>query len=112
MVFIVQIWAAKSTTLASMIAARIVGAVFAATGQGLVEVVISDLFYVHQRGGWMGVAVIAMSTGNPIAVAAGFLITAYGWQWYYWVSSSRSPKFSASSSKFGNSLPVFFWESA
>jgi MFS family permease len=79
------VWSGAAQSFKSLIAARILGSFFSAVGEGLAEVVVADLFYLHERGFWMGVILFFLTNGTILTVASGFLITAEGWRWLFWV---------------------------
>jgi MFS family permease len=67
-------------------AARIVCSFAAAATEGLAAAISADLFFLHERGWWMGVYVIFLNTGSSLgSLITGFVIT-LGWRWHFWVS--------------------------
>ncbi|KAL1404973.1 hypothetical protein Q8F55_008586 [Vanrija albida] len=54
----------------------------------LVEISISDLFFAHERGLYMGLYSMALFGGNFLApVWAGFVNDALGYRWVFWISA-------------------------
>jgi MFS family permease len=48
----------------------------------LPEVSIPDIFFAHERGGWMSLYVFTLFGSNFLApLVAGFFAEAYGWRW-------------------------------
>jgi MFS family permease len=83
--FATTIWSGAAQTLHSLAVARILGAFFAGTYEGLSAVIVADLFFLHERGWWMGVYMFFLANGTSLAIATGFLITAKGWRSLFWV---------------------------
>jgi MFS family permease len=83
--FATTIWGGAATTLDSLIGARVLGAFFGSTGEAVAAAVTADLFFLHERGWWMGVYMVCQSTGSTIGgLISGFLV-AKGWRWHFWV---------------------------
>lgn len=88
--FATIVWCAEATSFGSLSAARILSAFTAAVGEGLAAAISADLFFLHERGWWMGLFWIALSTGGTIgSLCAGFIIENKGWRWEFWVSVSK-----------------------
>lgn len=49
------IWQALASTYSSLLAARVVNGVATATSETLLVQVVSDMFFLHERGLWTGV---------------------------------------------------------
>jgi MFS family permease len=83
------IWGGLSTSLASLEASRIVATWAACLGEVLPGIIVRDIFFLHERGKWMGVYLIFFQSFPSLGVLiAGWIITAGGWRWYYWVQHS------------------------
>jgi MFS family permease len=82
------IWTALTTSWDSFVAARIICAFAASCGEALPATVVRDLFFLHQRGWWMGVYAwffqCALQVGG---IGSAFLINAAGWRWVFWVTT-------------------------
>ena len=48
-------WSGGASSYKSLLAARIVTGIGAATSESIMPVVISDLMFLHERGTWMGI---------------------------------------------------------
>lgn len=83
-------WSASATSLNSLTGARILAAFFGATTEALATAIVGDLFFLHERGWWMGFYMISQNIGSTF----GGLITAFlivkGWRWHFWVTRVRS----------------------
>jgi len=93
MLFVCAIWSAVAQSWGSLVAARIFTAIAASCGEALPATVVKDLFFLHERGWWMGVYMwfFQCAAYAPI-IASGFLITAKGWRWHFWVNLLRLTK--------------------
>lgn len=87
--FATSIWAAEAKTFKSLVGARVVSALACAASEGLVAAINADLFFLHERGWWMGVYLVFLCGGVSLGgLVSGFVINAMGWRWHFWVSSS------------------------
>ena len=87
--FATTVWAAKAKTFASLEAARILSAFAGASTEGLAAAINADLFFLHERGWWMGVYVLFLNLGASLgSLIAGFAIQNLGWRWHFWVLDS------------------------
>ena len=83
--FATTIWSASATTLNSLTGARVLAAFVGATTEALAAAIIGDLFFLHERGWWMGVYMVTQNTGSTFGgLITGFLIVK-GWRWHFWV---------------------------
>jgi MFS family permease len=58
--------------------------------EALAAAVVADLFFLHERGWWMGVYMIFLANGGAIgSIMSGFVITGVGWRWLFWVLPLR-----------------------
>jgi MFS family permease len=56
--------------------------------EALAAAIVADLFFLHERGWWMGVYMIFLANGGAVgAIISGFVITGVGWRWLFWVVS-------------------------
>jgi len=54
----------------------------------LPAIIVRDVFFLHERGYWMGVYMIFFQCFPGIGlIVSGFVITAGGWRWGFWVES-------------------------
>jgi MFS family permease len=89
MVFLTNIWAGVATDFKSLAAARIIMGFFLAPCESLSQVIIPDMFFLHERGFWMGYMVFYLINGSVITIGTGFLIAVKGWRWFVWVRPLR-----------------------
>jgi MFS family permease len=91
MFFATIIWSAKATSFRSLEAARILCAFAASSTEGLAAAIIADLFFLHERGWWMGLYVFFLYIGPTLgSIISGFVVQALGWRWHFWVCYSFS----------------------
>jgi MFS family permease len=83
--FATVLWCAGAKNFHSLVAARIIGGFVSATTEALMEVIVADIFFLHERGWWMGFALFFLTNGAIVSIGSGFLITTHGWRWLFWV---------------------------
>jgi MFS family permease len=87
LLFAALIWGATTHSFNSLEAARIIGSFATSCGEALPAIVVKDIFFLHERGWWMGVyMVFFQSLPSLFVVVSGFVITALGWRWHLWVT--------------------------
>jgi MFS family permease len=87
--FASTIWAAKATSFHSLVGARVVSAIAATAGEALTAAISADIFFLHERGWWMGFYLIFLCGGISLGgLVSGFIINALGWRWHFWVNDS------------------------
>jgi MFS family permease len=70
------------------LASHVLSLFAAAASESLSAAINADLFFLHERGYWMGVYSFVLQAGGPIgSIASGFAIQALGWRWHLWVLS-------------------------
>lgn len=86
--FASSIWSAVANDFGSLLGARIVQGFGASAAEALGPTVVGDLFFVHERGMWMGLYVWVFSTGSGISgTFAGLLYNSNpDWHWVFWVN--------------------------
>ena len=86
LLFGTAIWSAVARSWDSLVAARIISAFAGSCGEALPATVVTDLFFLHERGWWMGVYIFFFQCAGYIGtIASGFIITGRGWRWHFWV---------------------------
>lgn len=81
----VMIWAARTQTAADWWGVNAVQCWLGSLGECMVQMTITDLFFVHQRGFMNAIYVWAFGMGGNLApVAAGFITSSQGWRWVWW----------------------------
>ncbi|SPJ78071.1 related to transporter protein HOL1 [Fusarium torulosum] len=81
-----SIWSAHVSSNGEWIAKCIIQGFFIAPIEALPEISITDIYFTHQRGTYMGVYALALAGSNYFApVISGFIAEYQGWQWvFYW----------------------------
>lgn len=68
-------------------------AILGASTEALAAAVIPDLFFLHERGKWMGIFFLFLTNGGAFgAIMSGFIITDLGWRWVFWVLYITRPE--------------------
>ncbi|GMK54030.1 hypothetical protein CspeluHIS016_0106160 [Cutaneotrichosporon spelunceum] len=81
------IWEALAKSYNSFLAARILTGVPTAINETMMVQVIADLFFIHERGRWMGVYFKAYFFGLFIGpIMSGNMAQRYGWRSFWWLS--------------------------
>lgn len=89
LLFATTVWQAATHNWHSMVAARILGGFAAAAGEALGAAICADLFFLHERGWWMGLYTGFAGLGQNIGgLLSGFIIDA-GWRWHFRVNSCQ-----------------------
>ncbi|KAJ9623315.1 hypothetical protein H2204_011221 [Knufia peltigerae] len=70
------------------IARCIVMGFFIAPIEALPEISVTDIYFTHQRGTWMGVYAFSLAGSNYFTpVVCGFIADRQGWEWvFYWAA--------------------------
>ncbi|KAJ4264492.1 hypothetical protein NW762_005692 [Fusarium torreyae] len=81
-----SIWSAHVSSNGEWIAKCIIQGFFIAPIEALPEISVTDIYFTHQRGTYMGVYALALAGSNYFApVICGFIAEYQGWQWvFYW----------------------------
>ena len=81
-----SIWCAKANSWHSLEAARVVSALAYSACESLCAGIEADIFFLHERGVWMGIYLVGLLGGVSIGgLMSGFIINALGWRWHFWV---------------------------
>ncbi|ETS79680.1 hypothetical protein PFICI_09533 [Pestalotiopsis fici W106-1] len=79
------IWAAKIQTLAELYPLNFIQGIGGAISETIVQISISDLFFVHQYATMNGLFLLFQSIGAFLGpVAAGYVVVGQGWRWQWW----------------------------
>ena len=82
------IWNAKLNTGGELIAAYTLAGLGGAISETIVQITITDLFFVHQRATANAIFITMQNVGTYLGpVAAGYIITSEGWRWMWWWSA-------------------------
>ncbi|KAH3671164.1 hypothetical protein OGAPHI_000875 [Ogataea philodendri] len=80
------IWTPYTNGYSEWIGSKILTGFFGAPIESLLEISISDIYFEHERGTYMGVYALSLVTSNYMApLVAGFIADGQGWKWVrYW----------------------------
>lgn len=82
-------WAGASQSYGSELASRIVMGVAAGAAEVLAPLTIADIFFLHERGTFMGIYTCALSAGaSGGIIIAGLISINNGWRVIYWVATA------------------------
>ncbi|KAF4962106.1 hypothetical protein FSARC_9791 [Fusarium sarcochroum] len=81
-----SVWSAYVSSNGEWIAKCIIQGFFVAPIEALPEISVTDIYFTHQRGTYLGVYALALAGSNYFApVICGFIAEYQGWQWvFYW----------------------------
>jgi MFS family permease len=84
--FISTIWAAVAGSYGSLLGARIVQGFAASVSEGMGPVIVGDIYFLHERGLWVGVNLLAFTIGTSLGgIFSGLIADANpDWHWVYW----------------------------
>ncbi|KAF4556633.1 Hypothetical protein D9617_1g085110 [Elsinoe fawcettii] len=84
-----SIWAGASKTYESELASRIFLGFFAGSAECIAPLTISDIFFLHERGFYMGMYTVSLSLGVSGGVIISGLITInLSWRYIYYVAAA------------------------
>ncbi|KAK0255804.1 hypothetical protein B0A54_11065 [Friedmanniomyces endolithicus] len=87
LVVLTNIWQALATTHSSFLAARACNGVVAATSETIMVQVIADMFFLHERGFWVGLYFTFYFSGAFLGpVMSGNIAAMHGWRSFFWLS--------------------------
>ncbi|KAK0667314.1 putative transporter in the major facilitator superfamily [Cercophora samala] len=82
------IWGALAKSFESLLWSNVVGAFAGSSTEALGAAMVNDLFFVHERGGKMGVYMNFISGGNTVGpLVCGFVVTGLSWRWHKWIAA-------------------------
>ncbi|OAL34849.1 hypothetical protein AYO20_05809 [Fonsecaea nubica] len=81
-----SIWSAYVTSNGEWIAKCIIQGFFNAPIEALPEISVTDVYFTHQRGTYMGIYAFTLAGSNYFTpVLCGFIADGQGWRWvFYW----------------------------
>jgi MFS family permease len=80
------IWTSLAQSFSSFEAARIISTFAVSAGEALPAIAVRDMFFLHERGWWMGAYMLSFQGVTYIGIIlSGFVISGAGWRWNYWV---------------------------
>ncbi|KAL2353778.1 major facilitator superfamily domain-containing protein [Cryomyces antarcticus] len=81
------IWGACAQSFESLLWSNIVAAFAGSSTEALGAAIVSDLYFLHERGAKMGIYMNAISGGNTVGpLICGFVVQSIGWRWHKWIS--------------------------
>ncbi len=82
-------WSAVAQSYESLLAARIVQGFGSSACEALGPAIVADLFFLHERGLWVGVCTFMIGLGNCLGgIFAGQIINANpNWRWVFWMNT-------------------------
>ena len=84
----INLWSAYVTSRSEFFVNRVIMGIISSPMETLIEVIIDDLFFVHQRGLYMGMYSWTLWCGAFLCpVASGFVSEALGWRWIQYILS-------------------------
>ncbi|KAK4988554.1 hypothetical protein LTR50_003850 [Elasticomyces elasticus] len=91
LIVLTSIWEALATTHKSLLAARACNGIATATSESIMVQVIADMFFLHERGLWMGVYFTCYFLGAFLGpVMSGNIAARHGWRSFFWLSTALS----------------------
>jgi MFS family permease len=86
-----NIWLSLARGTGSFLGARVFNAIGAAANETVMVQVIADIFFLHERGQWMGVYFAAYFLGCFVGpIIAGNMAQALGWRSFFWLCTGIS----------------------
>ncbi|KAL4953953.1 major facilitator superfamily domain-containing protein [Aspergillus filifer] len=80
------VWTAFVRSRGEFFANRILLGIFASPQETLIEIIIGDVFFTHDRGFYMGAYTWSLFCGAFFSpVASGYIAQAMGWQWIQYI---------------------------
>ena len=87
LVILTNIWQALATSHRSFLAARACNGVVAATSETIMVQVIADMFFLHERGFWMGTYFTFYFSGAFLGpIMSGNIAAHHGWRSFFWLT--------------------------
>lgn len=76
----------KSTTYGMLLAFRSLNGFFGGVSLGLGNATVCDMFFVHERGFYMGIYTVSFITGGHIApIIGGYIEESLTWRWCFYI---------------------------
>ncbi|CAK7221333.1 hypothetical protein SCUCBS95973_004458 [Sporothrix curviconia] len=81
-------WSPYASTNGQWVAKNVLAGFFAAPIEGLPEISVTDVYFAHQRGTYMGIYALNLGVSSYLApVVCGFINDGQGYRWvFYWFS--------------------------
>ncbi|KAK5699467.1 hypothetical protein LTR97_005595 [Elasticomyces elasticus] len=85
--FVSTVWAALAKSYGSLLGARIVQGFAASVSEGIGPVIVGDLYFLHERGLWIGLNLLLFTVGTSLgSIFSGLIATADAdpkWIWWH-----------------------------
>ncbi|KXL47093.1 MAG: hypothetical protein FE78DRAFT_78468 [Acidomyces sp. 'richmondensis'] len=83
---VIQVWTPYTKSNGKWIVNKVLHGFFGAPIESLCEISITDIYFQHQRGAYIGLYAMLLAGSNSFApIIAGFIADGQGWQWVlYW----------------------------
>lgn len=79
------VWVANVASNGNYYGCRIVWRIFGALAETLIEILVADVFFVHDRAFWMSWYGFALSGGSFLGpLASAFVFSNMGWRWVFY----------------------------
>ncbi|KAK4936593.1 hypothetical protein LTR10_022580 [Elasticomyces elasticus] len=84
--FVSTIWAAVAKSYGSLLGARLVQGFAASASEGLGPVIVADVYFLHERGLYIGINILLFTLGTSLGgIFSGLIANATtNWHWVYW----------------------------
>jgi MFS family permease len=80
---VTYIWGATAKTFKGLLWSNIVAAFAGSSTEALGAAIVNDLYFLHERGFYMGIYMNSISGGNTIGpLICGFVVQNIGWRWH------------------------------
>ncbi|KAK4961505.1 hypothetical protein LTR10_001995 [Elasticomyces elasticus] len=87
LVVLTNVWQAVATSHHSFLAARACNGIVAATSETIMVQVIADMFFLHERGLWVGVYFTFYFSGAFLGpIMSGNIAARHGWRSFFWLT--------------------------
>lgn len=81
------IWGATAKSFQSLLWSNIIAAFAGSSTEALGAAIVNDLYFLHERGKFMGIYMNAISGGNTLGpLICGFVVQSLGWRWHKWIA--------------------------
>ncbi|KAK0267211.1 hypothetical protein LTR35_016486 [Friedmanniomyces endolithicus] len=81
------LWGALSKSFESLFWSNIIAAFAGSSSEALGAAIVNDLYFLHERGNFLGIYMNAIAGGNTVGpLICGFIITSLDWRWHKWIA--------------------------
>ncbi|KAJ9136833.1 Aldehyde dehydrogenase [Pleurostoma richardsiae] len=89
--FAILIWTAKAETFTELLVARCLSGFFSAAGESILPGIVSNIFFLHERGAMMSIYVMLISSGSAVGpLIGGFMVQSSPGTWrdFVWLCAA------------------------